>query len=67
MMAAAPQKQIIFKLDEGLMEQIDRFTQWLNDQQKPGLKVSRTDAIRVLLYRGLGAFSADEGFQGEQP
>jgi hypothetical protein len=63
MMAAAHQNQIILKVDDGLMERIKRFTEWLSAQQPSGLKVSRADAIRVLLHRGLGEFAHDAASQ----
>ena len=65
MMAAAHQNQLILKIDDDLMARIQRFTEHLMASQPAGIKLSRTDAVRVLLHKGLDAFEIDEGFQQE--
>jgi metal-responsive CopG/Arc/MetJ family transcriptional regulator len=47
-------KQIYVRLDDELLGRIDRYAEKLAAKQ-PGLKPSRSDAIRVLLYKGLDA------------
>ena len=60
MMAAAPQNQLIIKVDSDLMARIQRYAQRLIASQPPGIKLSRTDAIRVILHKGLEALEAEE-------
>ncbi len=45
-------KQIYVRLDDELLDRVDRYAERLA-QQQPGLKPSRSDAIRILLYKGL--------------
>jgi metal-responsive CopG/Arc/MetJ family transcriptional regulator len=47
-------KQIYVRLDDDLIAKIDRYVERLEARQ-PGLKPSRSDAIRILLHRGLEA------------
>jgi hypothetical protein len=60
MMAAAQPLQIILKIDDDLRDRIEHFSQKLSDSQPAGLKISRAQAIRVLIHRGLDAFEAEE-------
>jgi metal-responsive CopG/Arc/MetJ family transcriptional regulator len=55
-------KQIYVRLDDALLARIDRFIEHLTAQQ-PGLKPNRSDAIRVLVHKGLDAFDTEEGTQ----
>jgi metal-responsive CopG/Arc/MetJ family transcriptional regulator len=45
-------KQIYVRLDDDLIAKIDRYAERLAARQ-PGLKPSRSDAIRILLHKGL--------------
>jgi metal-responsive CopG/Arc/MetJ family transcriptional regulator len=47
-------KQIYVRLDDELLARIDLYVQQLAVDQ-PGLKPSRSDAIRILLHKGLDA------------
>ena len=47
-------KPIYIRLDEALLARIDQFAERMNAQQ-PGLKLNRSDAIRVLIHKGLEA------------
>jgi hypothetical protein len=47
-------KQIYVRLDDDLIAKIDRYVERLAERQ-PGLRPSRSDAIRILLHRGLDA------------
>jgi hypothetical protein len=51
-MRVKEQKQIYVRLDDELIAKIDRYAEQLAAAQ-PGLKPSRSDAIRVLLNKGL--------------
>jgi metal-responsive CopG/Arc/MetJ family transcriptional regulator len=52
-MAGEPQPKAIYvRLDDALLGRIDRFIDRLAEQQ-PGLKPSRSDAIRVLVHKAL--------------
>lgn len=52
-------KAIYVRLDDGLLARIDQFMERLAAQQ-PGLKPNRSDAIRVLVHKGLDAFEQEE-------
>jgi metal-responsive CopG/Arc/MetJ family transcriptional regulator len=47
-------KQIYVRLDDALLTRIDQYVDRLAADQ-PGLKPSRSDAIRILLYKALDA------------
>jgi hypothetical protein len=51
-----------FRLPTSVIERIDAFARQLEAEQ-PGIRVSRSNAIRTLLERGL----ADAGYPAEQP
>jgi hypothetical protein len=53
-------KAIYVRLDDALLDRIDQFAERLAAQQ-PGLKPNRSDAIRVLLHKGLDSLDIDEG------
>ncbi len=53
-MAERQGKQIFVRLSDELIAELDRYVEVLKEEQ-PGLKPSRSDAIRILLYRGLEA------------
>jgi hypothetical protein len=61
MMAAAQQNQLIIKIDSDLMARIQRFAERLIAAQPPGIKLTRTDAIRVILHKGLDAVESEWG------
>jgi metal-responsive CopG/Arc/MetJ family transcriptional regulator len=52
-------KAIYVRLDDALLARIDQFVERLAAQQ-PGLKPNRSDAIRVLVHKGLDAFEQEE-------
>jgi hypothetical protein len=54
MASESPPKQIYVRLDDDLLARIDRYVERLATRQ-PGLNPSRSDAIRILLHRGLEA------------
>jgi metal-responsive CopG/Arc/MetJ family transcriptional regulator len=62
MVATSPPKQIYVRLDDELLAKVDNYAEALAAKQ-PGLKPSRSDAIRVLLYKGLEAEELDKGVQ----
>jgi hypothetical protein len=45
-------RQIAFRLTEGLLSRLDRLAKRLSGE-RPGLRVTRTDVVRMLLTRGL--------------
>jgi hypothetical protein len=47
-------KATYVRLDGALLDRIDRYAEQLAARQ-PGLKPSRSDAIRILLYKALEA------------
>lgn len=49
-----PSGQTFVRLPDELIAELDRYVEILAEEQ-PGLKPSRSDAIRILLYRGLEA------------
>jgi metal-responsive CopG/Arc/MetJ family transcriptional regulator len=51
--------RVLCDLDDALLARIDQFVERLAAQQ-PGLKPNRSDAIRVLVHKGLGAFEQEE-------
>jgi len=53
----APTKQTAIRLDEELLARIDRHAKRLS---QPGLPVTRTSAVRVLLIRALDAVEAEQ-------
>ena len=59
-MACESQPKVIYvRLDGALLARIDQFVERLAAQQ-PGLKPNRSDAIRVLVHKGLDAFEQAE-------
>ena len=59
-MAGEPaQRQVYIRLDDEVLARIDQFVERLAAQQ-PGLKPNRSDAIRVLVHKGLDAFDTEE-------
>jgi metal-responsive CopG/Arc/MetJ family transcriptional regulator len=50
-------KQIYVRLDDALLARIDKYVDRLAVGQ-PGLKPSRSDAIRILLHKGLDSEGA---------
>jgi hypothetical protein len=65
-MAERSGKQIFVRLPDELVTELDAYVEILKDEQ-PGLNPSRSDAIRILLYRGLEAEKArrQQGGEGE--
>jgi metal-responsive CopG/Arc/MetJ family transcriptional regulator len=65
-MAERSGKQIFVRLPDELVAELDRYAEILASEQ-PGLNPSRSDAIRILLYRGLEAERArrQRGGDGE--
>ena len=55
-------KQIYVRLDDALLARFDRYAERLEAEQ-PGLKPTRSDAIRILVHRGLDAEELDEGMR----
>ena len=53
-------RQVYVRLDDATLARIDCFLEQLSAQQ-PGLKPNRSDAIRVLVHRGLEAVEQQEG------
>jgi hypothetical protein len=45
--------KIAFRLDEETLKKIDDYGELLKKESPPGLKLTRTDIVRVLLLRGL--------------
>jgi hypothetical protein len=58
MMGESVPRQVYVRLDDATLARIDQFIEYLSKQQ-PGLKPNRSDAIRVLVHRGLDAFEAE--------
>jgi Arc/MetJ-type ribon-helix-helix transcriptional regulator len=56
-------KQIFVRLSEDLVAELDRYVEVLAREQ-PGLNPSRSDAIRVLLHKGLATIQAPEATPG---
>jgi metal-responsive CopG/Arc/MetJ family transcriptional regulator len=52
-------KQIYVRLDDTLLSRIDRYAERLAAEQ-PGLKPTRSDAIRILLHKALDADTREE-------
>jgi metal-responsive CopG/Arc/MetJ family transcriptional regulator len=52
-------KQIYVRLDDTLLSRIDRYAERLAAEQ-PGLKPTRSDAIRILLHKALDADTHEE-------
>ena len=52
--------QIILKVDDDLNGRIERFGTYLQAQQPTGIKLTRMDAMRVLLHKGLEEFETNE-------
>jgi metal-responsive CopG/Arc/MetJ family transcriptional regulator len=63
-MAERSGKQIFVRLPDELVVELDRFVEVLAEEQ-PGLNPSRSDAIRILLYRGLEVEKARRQRDGE--
>jgi hypothetical protein len=56
-------KQIFVRLSDDLVAELDRYVEVLAREQ-PGLNPSRSDAIRVLLHKGLATVPAPEATPG---
>jgi Arc/MetJ-type ribon-helix-helix transcriptional regulator len=56
-------KQIFVRLSDDLVAELDRYVEVLAREQ-PGLNPSRSDAIRVLLHKGLATIQAPEATHG---
>jgi hypothetical protein len=56
-------KQIFVRLSDDLVAELDRYVEVLAREQ-PGLNPSRSDAIRVLLHKGLATVQAPETTPG---
>ena len=54
MSSEAQPKQTYVRLDDELLARIDRYAERLAAQQ-PGFRPTRSDAIRILLHKGLDA------------
>jgi hypothetical protein len=61
-------KQIFVRLPDELTAEVDTYAEILA-KERPGLRPSRSDAIRVLLYKGLEAVKEHKAVtrQGEAP
>lgn len=55
-------KATYVRLDDVLLARIDRYAERLAAEQ-PGFRPTRSDAIRILLHKGLDAEELDEGMQ----
>jgi len=44
--------QVAFRLDEELVKRLDKYAKQM-EREMPGFKVSRADAVRLLLIRAL--------------
>jgi hypothetical protein len=55
-------KATYVRLDDALLARIDRYAERLAAEQ-PGFRPTRSDAIRILLHKGLDAEELDEGMQ----
>ena len=51
---------VAFRLENELLKRIDAYAKRLEDQT-PGLKLARADAVRILLVRGLAEVEGPEG------
>lgn len=56
--AMAETKQMAIRMDLDIIARLDQVVCRL-EEQTPGLKVSRADAVRVMLVRGMDAFEAE--------
>jgi len=54
----SPARQVYVRLDDATLARIDRFAEHLAAEQ-PGLKLTRSDAMRVLIYRALDQLEAE--------
>jgi hypothetical protein len=52
--------QVAFRLDEDLVKRLDRYAKQM-EREMPGFKVSRADAVRLLLIRALDNVDAERG------
>ncbi len=57
---------VAFRLENELIKRIDAFAKRLEDE-RPGLKVARVDAVRVLLLRALGEIEGAEAPPKKRP
>jgi hypothetical protein len=55
---------VAFRLENELLKRIDAYAKQL-ESEKPGLKLARADAVRVLLLRGLEELE-NEGSSGKK-
>jgi len=54
----AETKQMAIRMDLDIITRLDQVVSRL-EERTPGLKVSRADAVRVMLVRGMDAFEAE--------
>jgi hypothetical protein len=54
----AETKQMAIRMDLDIIARLDQVVSRL-EERTPGLKVSRADAVRVMLVRGMDAFEAE--------
>ena len=57
---------VAFRLENELIKRIDGYAHSL-EKERPGLKVARVDAVRVLLLRALGEVEAAEASPKKRP
>jgi hypothetical protein len=50
---------VAFRLDNELLKRVDAYAKRLEDQT-PGIRLARTDAIRAILLRGLAELDKDQ-------
>jgi metal-responsive CopG/Arc/MetJ family transcriptional regulator len=55
----SPPKATYVRLEQTLLARVDRFIE-REAARQPGLALSRSDAIRILLHKGLDAEEAEE-------
>jgi len=58
--------QVAFRLDEELVKRLDRYAKQL-ERDMPGFTVSRADAVRILLTRGLDDAESGQGRTKKNP
>jgi hypothetical protein len=51
-MAKGARQGVFVRMDDRLLEQIDAYVERLK-QEQPGMTATRSDAIRVLIHKGL--------------
>jgi hypothetical protein len=60
------EKQVYIRLPDAVVAEIDQYAEQLARTQ-PGLDPSRSDVIRVLIYKGLEAVHAETAAPGSAP